>query len=272
VLLTIASIFLCGIVVTYVATAEDFKKKYDTQRNDRNALEEKVESLTTQLNDKVAEKDELEKTLNAKMAEIKTKADEYATKLTTAEREKAELTERTNNLAGITKDFSATIDKQTQTLNSALEEVKQLKAEQLKQGKELDETSAALMEKTAIIASLETEKRRLTEEKSDLQTKMDSLLRAGGKAPGATPVAQESRPVSSALKGLINQVDVKNSLATITIGSADGVKEEMKFHVTRGDEFVCDIRIIDVDTDKSVGVLELIQMQPKAGDSVSTSL
>ena len=33
VLLTLASIFLCGIVVTYVANAVDFKEKYDSQQS-----------------------------------------------------------------------------------------------------------------------------------------------------------------------------------------------------------------------------------------------
>ena len=56
------------------------------------------------------------------------------------------------------------------------------------------------------------------------------------------------------------------------IGSADGVKDGMKFHVTRGDNFICDILIIDVDTDKAVGVLELVQQPPKIGDTASTNL
>jgi len=65
---------------------------------------------------------------------------------------------------------------------------------------------------------------------------------------------------------------VKNSLATVSTGSADGVKEGMRFHVTRGDEFICDILIIDVDTEKAVGVLELVQQPPKVGDNASTNL
>jgi HEAT repeat protein len=78
--------------------------------------------------------------------------------------------------------------------------------------------------------------------------------------------------VSTALKGMINRVDLRNSMVTITIGSADGVKEGMKFHVTRGNSFVCDLRIVYVDTDESMGMMELVQMQPDVGDSVSTSL
>jgi hypothetical protein len=46
----------------------------------------------------------------------------------------------------------------------------------------------------------------------------------------------------------------------------------MKFHVIRGDEFICDILIIDIDAEEAVGILELVQKQPKVGDNVSTNL
>jgi hypothetical protein len=61
-------------------------------------------------------------------------------------------------------------------------------------------------------------------------------------------------------------------MATISIGTADGVKEGMRFHVTRGNEFLCDILIIDADIKEAVGALELVQQQPNVGDTVSTNL
>jgi chromosome segregation ATPase len=274
VLLTISAIFLCGIVVTYVANADNYRQKYDNQRKEVGAFEEKVDSLTNQLNEKVAQKDELEKTLNDKIASMKTQADELQAKLNTAEREKAELVERTNNFASVTKAFSDTSEKQTQTLNTTLDDVKQLKAEQIKQAKQLDETSAALMEKNAIIDSLNAEKRRLVEDKADLENRLDKILRAGGKvtAEGGRASAAQTGTEAIALKAKIAEVDMKNSLATISIGSADGVKEGMKFHVTRGDKFICDILITDVDTDKAVGVLELVSQPVKVGDNAVTNL
>lgn len=280
VLLTISSIFLCGIVVTYVANADNYKDKYSKLVSDRDALEQTKESLTNQLNEKTQQKDDLEKSLNTQIASMKTKVDELTVKLNTVDREKAELLTQVNNMQSVTKAFTESTEKQTQTLNSALEEVKQLKAEQIKLTKELEETSMALTEKVAIIGTLETEKRRLTEEKADLQTRYDKLLQGSTRVAASAPVTPErgsataSQPVSptNALKAQIVEIDAKNTLATISIGSADGVRDGMKFHVTRGDNFICDILIIDVDTDKAVGVLELVQQPPKVGDTASTSL
>jgi septal ring factor EnvC (AmiA/AmiB activator) len=281
VLLTISSIFLCGIVVTYVANADNYRQKYDSLRKDRDAFEQKTKSLTSQLNEKVQEKDDLEKSLNNRIASMKTEVDDLKGKLNNVEREKAELLDRVNSWASITKDFSETTEKQTQQLDSALEDVKQLKAEQIKLKQQLEQTSATLVEKMAIIESLEVEKRRLIEEKSDIQTRLDRLLQTGGRVTAVTPpvtaergAAIAARPVGEpiALRCLVSEVDVKNSLATISIGAADGVREGMKFHVTRGDAFICDILIVDVDTERAVGILELVQQQPRVGDNAATNL
>ena len=47
VLLTISSIFLCGIVVTYVANADNYRQKYDNLRNDRDAAQRKQRTALT---------------------------------------------------------------------------------------------------------------------------------------------------------------------------------------------------------------------------------
>jgi hypothetical protein len=71
VLLTISAIFLCGIVVTYVATADNYKEKYAQLNSERSSLEQEKESLNTQLKEKIQQKDDLEKSLNAQIATLK---------------------------------------------------------------------------------------------------------------------------------------------------------------------------------------------------------
>ena len=133
----------------------------------------------------------------------------------------------------------------------------------------------------AVIAMLDEKAKRLLEEKSELQSRLDQLLQPiGKKAAAPMPVTQVkaiARPAEPpardiALQGLVTAVNLKNSMASIFIGTADGVREGMKFHVTRGDEFLCDILIIDVDAEEAVGILDLVQQQPRVGDNVSTNL
>ncbi|HDZ69324.1 MAG TPA: hypothetical protein ENH43_02775 [Phycisphaerales bacterium] len=281
VLLTLSSIFLCGIVVTYVATADNFKQQNKIFKTRLDAAKENEKSAKRQLNENIIKNQRLEDKLKNEIASLKGEFAKLQAKLDEVEREKAGLLQKVNSWTSITKDFYQTTDKQGQLLKNTLEELNRVQAEQIKQRKELNETTAAFVEKMAIIKTLEAERKRLLEEKSELQSRLDQLLLPVGQVAAApvpvTPKKDTARPAMPgakdiALQGLVKKVDLKNSMASISIGSADGVKEGMKFHVTRGDKFLCDILIIDVDAEEAVGVLELVQQQPKVGDSVSTNM
>ena len=281
VLLTLSSIFLCGIVVTYVANADNYRQKYNDIRTDKDSLSKKAKSLTKQVNEKIEQKKLLEDKLSSEIASLKVEIGKLQADLDNAEREKAVLLQKVNNWTSIVQDFRETNDDQGRLLEETLDQLKKVQAEQIKDHKELNETTAALVEKMAIIETLEARAKRLIEEKTELQNRLDRFLQPLGKVAAVpvpiTPekaVARPAKPTAEdiALQGLVTAVDLKNSMASISIGTADGVKEGMKFHVIRGDEFICDILIIDIDAEEAVGILELVQKQPKVGDNVSTNL
>ncbi len=280
VLLTVSSFVLCGIVVVYVASADNYKQKFESLQSDKDSLSKKAEDLTKQINENIEQKKQLENKLSSEVTSLKAEKSELQTNFDNAEREKAALLQKVDSWTSITKDFYETNDKQGQLLKNTLEELNKVQTEQVRQRKELDETTKALEEKMAIIETLQSENKRMVEEKTELQNKLNQYLQPLGKtATSAAPVTpkKEAAPAASetreiALQGLITAVDLKNSMATISIGTADGVKEGMRFHVTRGNEFLCDILIIDADTNQAVGALELVQQQPSVGDTVSTNL
>jgi len=282
-LLTAVSIFLCGIVVTYVATAENHRKKYNDQRAERDAAVENEKNAKEQLNKTIAQADQNKARLNETIASLQKQIQDTEAKLTATEREKAMYLQQVNSWASITKDFYETNDKQGQLLKNAIDELNKVQSELVKEQSQHKETTTALIEKMAIITVLEEKSRRLLEEKTEMQEKLDQVLRQFGKTvPVPKPVTPTKDKAQVAplttnleLKGRVTAVDTKNSVAEISIGSAHGVKESMKFHVTRGDKFICDILISDVDTEKAVGFLELVQPnigEPKVGDNVTTSL
>jgi len=281
VLLTLSSIFLCGIVVTYVANADNYRQKYNDIRTDKDSLSKKAKSLTKQVNEKIEQKKLLEDKLSSEIASLKVEIGKLQADLDNAEREKAVLLQKVNNWTSIVQDFRETNDDQGRLLEETLGQLKKVQAEQIKDRKELNETTSALVEKMAIVETLEARAKRLIEEKTELQNRLDRFLQPLGKVAAVpvpiTPEKAVARPAKPAvediaLQGLITAVDLKNSMASISIGTADGVKEGMKFHVIRGDEFICDILIIDIDAEEAVGILELVQKQPKVGDNVSTNL
>lgn len=280
VLLTLSSIFLCATVVTYVANADNYKEKYTQLNNIAQAAKKNEENTKNQLNKTIEEMDRQKKELDGKIASLQTQITQLEAKLDATEREKAMLLQQVNSWTAITKDFYQTNDKQGQLLKNTLDELQRVQAELTKEQNEHKETTTALIEKMGIITVLEEKSRRLLEERTELQAKLDQVLRQYGKTVAApTPVTPTKDKVRVApvtrdleLKARVTAVDLKNSMAEISIGAADGVKESMKFHVIRGDQFICDILILDVDAEKAVGILDLVQQQPKVGDSVSTSL
>lgn len=287
VLLTVFSIFLCGIVVTYVANAEnqrkvadDYKRKVQSAQAKQTAAEEDLatandatEALKKELNAQIAELDAKNKGLIAQMDEVKR---QNTILMAENQQQRASATMATE-LA----------NKQTEMFKTAQTQLASLQAEQSNRGKELDETNQMLLERMAVIAQLEDKVKRLTEENQEVENRLNQYLQQYGRiaAKAPTTVAPRSavRPATAApttqtrtiaLNGQVTAVDMKNKFAEISIGAAAGVRQEMKFHIIRGDRWVADMLILEVGPDKAVGLIDLMQqgMQPQAGDTVATNL
>ena len=284
VLLTIASIFLCGIVVTYVANADNYKQKFDNLSNGYAAAKQNEDNAKTQLNNTIEEKNRNAEKLGEQIASLDGQINKLKSDLANAERDRDDATRKVNSWMTIVKDFSVTVENNDKLVKDALAERDAKENELIKQGKELKGTTAALMDNMAIVRQLQEGSKRLLEEKTELQNKLDLYLRQYGKAiaePMPVSAAPESVRLTPPTKdidlnGSITEVDLKTLLAEVSIGAANGVKEGMRFHLTRGDKFICDIVILDVWPEKAVGWLELLQDQPqdqpRVNDRVSTNL
>jgi cell shape-determining protein MreC len=162
------------------------------------------------------------------------------------------------------------------SLEQTQEQLDTARTQTIKDRKDLNQITADLYEKIVQMQDLEAERRRLLEQKTMLE---EQLGTAGGAAPrrDVTPVTQRPQPAgatpmvtSSDIQGLVTAVG--ESMVQLSVGSADGVTLNMVFHITRGDRFLCDIVVTDVDINKCAGVLELVQQRPQVGDTASTQL
>jgi DNA repair exonuclease SbcCD ATPase subunit len=283
VLLTISSIFLCGIVVTYVSYAGNYRQMYDKLKADKGAAEQNEINARKQLKLANDTADERELKLNDKINALNIEIDQLETQLTEAKREAVTATEEESKWKTATVEFYNTNERQRKLLEDTLAKLKAIQTDQIQGDQELKETTDTLIRKMAIISDLEKKLKLTLEEKTDMQNQLGQQLQKSGQtiAPPltVTQVKETARVATPAvdigLNGLISTVDLENSLAEISIGSANGVKQNMKFHVTRADKFICDIVILDVEPENAIGTLELIDAtkeQPKAGDNVSTNL
>jgi septal ring factor EnvC (AmiA/AmiB activator) len=285
ILLTLSSIFLCGIVVTYVANSENYKDLYETEKTAKQNAINNRNKAANQLNDARQEYEKKEDMLTKEVASFKRQVTSLKNDLAAAEREKAELLQKVTDMASVVEATSQTAKQQTQLFKNAQDELTSLNAKYERQGKELDETVAELIAKIAIIDTLEGEQRRLEQEKHQLQAELDKFFQQRGRETAAIPTVAPrttpAPPVTPApiakeigLKGSVTGVDLKYSIVEISIGTAHGVREGMTFYITRGNDFVCEILVFYVDTEKAVGDIKRTRSgyQPKVGDNVSTNL
>jgi len=186
-----------------------------------------------------------------------------------------------NRTASTVEGFQTTIDQMQSSLDNTREKLDDARDARTKARQMLVEKEAGLYEKTAQLERLEKQLRILQEEKAALEDQLASAENGGGElmkpedVEAVTQIEESAMPAASipsnvGLKGVVKEVNP--SLVAISLGSADGVKKGMTFHVTRGENFLCDLVITNVDTNVSAGVLELVMEKPKVGDTVSTEL
>lgn len=281
-MLVIASLFLCGIIVTYVATTSNYKKANDELRSNEKLLKANIASKEQQLNDNIRKMENLSDRLNSSISSLKAEKQRLEQELNTAKTDRTVLGEKVSNLAAAALKFEKTVGGMENSLKQTRAQLDQCRAGNIKLNKDLGEVTATLTEKLAQLDARDTENKRLLEAKDKLEKQLAQLLEPG-KSPDTGMLVTEPTndkakaavkimPAESSLQGLVTAVD--GSLATISIGSADGVVQGMIFHVIRddaADPFVCDILISDVDTEVAAGTLQVVQSQPKIGDRVSTT-
>ena len=280
VLLSLFSIFLCGTVVTYVGNANNYKKLYDEAQGDITSLSAEMASVQRQYNEQVDAVGALKKEFNERIQLLEDAKGKLIADLRNAERASLQYQKRADSWQGILTGSEQTIGNLVVSLEAVRQELDKVRADDIEESKEFNELTDRLYETMVQLLVLQADKRRLLEEKSGLEDQLGQV--AGGRAAAVkatrnvvTPVmgsarAAMSMPETADLKGLVSEVD--ESLVSVSIGSADGVKKDMRFHVTRGDDFICDVVITHVDTNKAAGVLDLKLDQPKIGDTVSTKL
>jgi hypothetical protein len=285
VLLTIFSIFLCGIVVTYVAHAEN-------QRQRAEGLQSRIKSATDK--QKAAEEDlsvakeaaqKKEAELNAEIGNLKGEIAKLSDRVVEIDRQRTQAEqEKAEQIAKAAID--AKLSESTTQLHIADQAtIKELEANQTDRKKELEELNVTLMEKMTLLAQLEEKNRQLAEANQEVSNRLNQYLQKYGvmtAAPKvATPETGIATPVPSlpvrdiALKGKVMGVDLQRNVASVSIGAASGVRTNMTFHVTRGEQYICDIVIQSVDPDKAVGLLSVFdrnRAEPQVGDVISTNL
>ena len=278
VLLSILSIFLCGVAIAFVVNTNDYKKLYLDEQSVSAALRAENATYGRQYDEQLKKTAELKAQLSQQIQALEDQNNKLTADLRNAERLGQEAQARADSWKGVLTGLKQSVANLQKSLEMTQDKLDKARERGIRDQKELNQITGDLYEKIVQLQAMEAERKRLLEEKKDLETQLNGYASVGGPAPAAvvTPIPGKVHSVSpvtygSDISGVL--VDVNRGMATLSIGSADGVQKDMIFHVTRGSQFVCDVVITNVDINQAAGVLELVeQIQPRVGDSASTKL
>lgn len=88
-------------------------------------------------------------------------------------------------------------------------------------------------------------------------------------AAGADTIAASAAPT---VKGEVLKVAADMTMATINVGTNDGVQPDMTFDVFRGRDFLCELVVMQVHPKMAVGRLQKVQNRIQIGDQVSNNI
>jgi len=276
VLLSLFAIFLCSMMVSYVGSATNYKALYESEKLARQAVQAENLSLNDRYNEQVAKTKELENKKELELQSLQERNNQLASNLQKTERLSQEYQSRAESWKGVMTGLEQSVASMLESLKLTRDQLEKARAQNIKDQKELNQITAKLDEKFVELQRLEAHRKMLIEQKIDLEKQVADLTNGKGPVSLGTVTqipGEKAKPAptmtASEVQGLVTEVN--QSLVTLSVGTADGVEKGMVFHVTRGSEFLCDVKVTDVDVNKCAGVLEMVQQRPKVGDTATTT-
>jgi len=280
VLLTLSSIFLCGITVTYVGTANNYKEQYQDRNREIQSLKTTNKNLEQEVNKKTQTITDITSEFSSIEDELKQEISDTGAELQATKTQLAEATKSLENATIAMDSYAKTVAQNNDLREAAEEKLAGLEDLKITNENKIKQLTQEVVNLSATIDQLELEKKRLVEEKTKIQDDLNKSLQLVGltsvsptaitSAPGIVRPAPATQDIN--LEGVIMEIKPEASLAAINKGSAHGVRKQMRFHVIRNNEFICDIVISNVDADHASGYLDLVGNKlPKAGDLVKTN-
>jgi hypothetical protein len=263
------------MVVTFVGNANNYQQWYEEQKTLNTTLQADLTTKDEQYNIQVNKCIKLEEQLQRELQNIEADKNQLASDLLKAERQARQYQAQADSWKGVMTGFEQSVRNLQASLSQTQGQLDLARTQGVKDQKELNQITADLYEKIVQLQSLEAERRRLLEQKKELENRVTTGGLTAKEIIPVTPLNRTASPATVApagmdVKGLV--VEVEQNLITLSVGSADGVKEKMVFHITRGDGFVCDVIVTNVDINRCAGVLDLVQQAPQVGDTASTQL
>jgi hypothetical protein len=264
------------MVITFVAMSDNYKAMYEDEKGLRTVAQADAANIKNQYDVQVKKTEELKEDYENRIQQLEIDKNTLEADKQKLERISQQYLNQSESWKAVMTGFEQSVRNLQSSLEQTQSQLDDARAQNIEDRKDLNQITADLYEKIVQLQDLEAERRRLLEQKTALEERLGSAGPAfqPREVTPVTPLNQQAAPTpmvsSSNIQGLVTAVG--ESMVQLSVGSADGVKPNTVFHITRGDRFLCDVVVTDVDINKCAGVLELVQQRPQVGDTASTQL
>lgn len=271
VLLVLFSVAFSMIAVTFVVQqsnwkklAMDFQVAYQAAVVEKSSFQALAKTTEVQLQRQINQLSDQIEGLNSKLAEARVQLDGKASQLVKLEsdRDAAQAqSKRSTQLQELDKKRADRMETRNKDLLDKTTEFQ-------KRNLDLDRRVQELTQQVTI---LDEQCRALKEQRYALEQQLGAVEK-GRKA--STPAAGQGRsvaatpagPAAAPIKGQV--LETSGSIASISVGSADGVVEGMSFVVYRGSNYLGKLKITTIEPNRAGGDLTLVRGDIRPKDSV----
>ncbi len=274
VLVTVVALMVVPVFVAQATVPENWRQHYLNEREAKQAAEATSRQYQIAAMNASTEIASLRSAMAQDKEQLQARLAEANRKLKSKDLEMANLSASYQQLASSYERAQQALDKEIAFRNSVVDQRDQCRErldDVIGKNRQLNErlvTVEGQRERLLKQDRLRLEKiAELEQEIGDLQVRVDDLL-AGRAVADGTGAGAPAPGEGPEITGTITAVS--DGLASINVGSAQGVEKGMKLMVYRGASFVAYLRVEEVQVDRAAGVLTDQQVEPTRGDKVAT--
>lgn len=274
---TILSVFLSALVISFSSNAAKIADDYEAQKARAVAAEaaKAAEAIdaATQLKNEQRKADLSDRSVG----ELREKNRTLLTDLQLALQTQRALQDAADRNGALAEQLGSTNKAQAALIEALRKDADESRTSQVNTSKKNAELEKALADLRRSYEAAENEKKLVREQLVEAKSQLDALRSSG--AAGLTgktnePFTYSGPNIAGKIEELSNDAASGASLARISVGSADNIRENMKLAIRRGDEFLGNLVIVKTDLRFAIGRVDLLgrQVSLQVGDVVQTDL
>lgn len=257
----------------YKDLADDYKQDFETLQQSSSAVQLQAEAAQLHLQNEISRLNDQISAMESQLAEAKAAQERAVAKVADCEQRATLLNSKNSTAIETLKLNSQELAQLRANNESMMSDNVQLQKENADLALRVNEltTQVAVGEET--IRMLKEKNYQLSQSLEKIQNQLQALqpgMATGGPVEiieDVTAADAGARP--SPIYGRITEVRDSMQMASISVGSADGVREGMDFTIYRGDNYLGTLRVTHVREEQAAGRIKITQGQIQTGDSVA---